>query len=487
MRRKYVRTLSVVLALLLTALVVAACGGQTAATPTEVPAAEEPAAEEPAEEEPAAEEPAEEEPAAEEPAGAGEAITLNFFTLDDPDQLLAIDEMVAAWKASDPQWSNVTVEIRSVPFSQLFPAIEASVAGGADFDAFLADGPDIKHYAYNNVIIPLQEHYTQEELEAFAPQSIEEGSYNGTFYSPAIMQSCSMMFYNSDMTDAAGLQPPQEVQGWTMDEAWEAWENTTTDSTGDGTPDVWGMRWGQGTWWGDYEQGIPRRSAGERGSPTFEGVGPDGITFQGYLDTPEAIMAYQTYRDWHIGDRAVSPAEPIPDIFFGEQAAFYVSPDNAIGTIQRIHPDGDFNYGVTGIPYFEEGSQLCHTGSWHFGVSPNSQNQEAAIAMVKFFAGPEGARIWYSHVNQLPARLDMLNELPEYQEYPQALFAQGLQEIGVPRIGTPCYTEYQQIHAELLQSISQGQDVNVEQLVQQAAQNMQSACARYEGWQEQGQ
>ncbi len=111
---------------------------------------------------------------------------------------------------------------------------------------FLADGPDIKHYAYNEAIIPLAEYYTEEELAEWVPQSVEEGSFNGTFYAPAIMQSCSLMFYNKDMTDAAGLEPPQEVQGWTMDEAWDAWQKTTVDDTGDGVPDSWGMRWGQG-------------------------------------------------------------------------------------------------------------------------------------------------------------------------------------------------------------------------------------------------
>ena len=82
-------------------------------------------------------------------------------------------------------------------------------------------------------------------------------------------------------------------------EAWDAWEKTQTDADGDGTPEVWGMRWGQGTWTGDYEQGIIRRSAGKRGSPTFQGMGPDAITFKGYLDTPEAIEGYQAYRDMH--------------------------------------------------------------------------------------------------------------------------------------------------------------------------------------------
>jgi ABC-type glycerol-3-phosphate transport system substrate-binding protein len=464
-------------ALLILAMVIVACGGGN----EEEPADETEPTEAPAEEEAA---PEEEEVAEEEAEVVGEAITLRFFTLDDPDQLLALADMVEAWKASDPMWANVEVVIDAVPFAQLVPAIETSVAAGADFDAFLADGPDIKHYAYNGAIIPLQEFYTDEEIAEFVPQSVEEGSYLGTFYSPAIMQSCSMMFYNSDMTAAAGLEPPEAVAGWNMDEAWDAWEKTTVDNTGDGTPDVWGLRWGQGTWWGDYEQGIPRRSAGARGTPTFEGMGADAITFVGYLDTPEAIAAYQDYRDWHIGDRAVSPVEPIPQPFVNNQHAFMISPDNRIGEIARLYPDGGFNYGVTGIPYYADGAQLCHTGSWHFGVSPNSEQQEAAVSMVKFFAGAEGSRIWYDYVRQLPARFDLLNSLPEYGEYPQQMFSAGLQEIGEPRIQTPCYTEYQQIHAELLQNLSQGRDVDVEQLVTTAAQNMDQACAKYAGWNE---
>jgi ABC-type glycerol-3-phosphate transport system substrate-binding protein len=108
--------------------------------------------------------------------GDGEGITLNFVTLDDPNQLTALAEMSEAFAASDPQWANVTVNFDSVPFEQLFPKIEASVAAGADFDAFLADGPDIKHYAFNEALIPLQEFYTAEELEEWVPASVEEGS-----------------------------------------------------------------------------------------------------------------------------------------------------------------------------------------------------------------------------------------------------------------------------------------------------------------------
>jgi ABC-type glycerol-3-phosphate transport system substrate-binding protein len=418
------------------------------------------------------------------PVLAQDAVTIQFLGIDDEDHLIAIEKMIEAFKASDPQYANVTVEVQAVPFEQLFPTIETAVAAGAELDVFLADGPDIKHYAYNEAIIPLADYYTEEELAEWVPQSVEEGSFNGTFYAPAIMQSCSLMFYNKDMTDAAGLEPPQEVQGWTMDEAWDAWQKTTVDNTGDGVPDTWGVRWGQGTYQGDYEHGILRRSAGEKGSPSYQGIGPDGITFQGYLDTPEAIASFEDYRDWHQGERAVTPQEPIDNIWFSKGAAFYVSPDNAVGTIDRLYPDGDFNYGVTGIPYYADGAQLCHTGSWHFGVSPQTRNVDVSVALAKFFAGPEGSKIWYDTVRQLPARVELLNTLPEYNEYPQQLFNEGLQTIGVPRIQTPGYTEYQQYFGEMAQDIAQAENVDVAALVHETAVQMEQALAKYEGWQE---
>src|SRR5687767_14195634 len=104
-----------------------------------------------------------EEPAAA-PVLAQDAVTIQFLTIDDEDMLIATEQMIEAFKASDPQYANVTVEVQSVPFEQLFPTIETAVAASAELDVFLADGPDIKHYAYNEAIIPLAEYYTEEEL-----------------------------------------------------------------------------------------------------------------------------------------------------------------------------------------------------------------------------------------------------------------------------------------------------------------------------------
>ncbi|MBV7327198.1 sugar ABC transporter substrate-binding protein [Chloroflexi bacterium TSY] len=413
---------------------------------------------------------------------SGDQVVLTFLAITDDAQLNAWKEILTEFqKIEDGKWSYVEIEFETVPFAELFPKIESSVAAGLPWDLFQADGPDMKHYGFNEVIIPLGEYFSEDEMKQWFPQSIEEGSYKGELLGPPIMQSCSLMMYNKDMTDAAGISPPDVLdEAWTMDEALEAWKATTIDPDGDGIADQWGVRWGQGTWTGDYEHGIFRRSNGELGTPTYQGMGEDGMTFVGYLDTEEAIEAMQFYQDMHQTHK-VSPVEAIPEIFESGKSAFMITPDNRIGALNNIHGEGNFNWGVTGIPYFK--TPVCHTGSWHYGISPNTTHFDEALAFVKFASSDEGARIWYKHVRQLPANVGLFNELPEYaDDGNQRMWLDAMNSFGIPRIQTPGYTEYQQIFAESAINILQGADPT--QQLQGAAKRIEGLVAKYSGWNE---
>jgi ABC-type glycerol-3-phosphate transport system substrate-binding protein len=114
------------------------------------------------------------------PVLAQDAVTIKFLTWNDEDSLIALEKMAEAFTQSDPQYANVNIEFNAVPFEQLFPSIETAVATGAEMDMFAADGPDMKHYAYNEAIVSLADYYTEEELAEWVPQSVEEGSFNGT-------------------------------------------------------------------------------------------------------------------------------------------------------------------------------------------------------------------------------------------------------------------------------------------------------------------
>lgn len=413
-------------------------------------------------------------------AQARPKVILKFLTITDDAQINAWKEILAEFQKIDGgKWSYVDIAFESVPFQDLFPKIESAVAAGAEMDLVQSDGPDMKHYAFYRSLLPLGKYFTEQEKKQWLPQSVEEGSYRGELYGPPMMQSCSLMMYNREMTDAAGIKPPDTLgKSWTMAEALKAWQKTTIRPSGSSVPTVWGLRWGQGTWVGDYEHGLFRRSNGRKGSPTYEGVGPDGITFVGYLDTPEAIQAMQFYQDLHRRYR-VTPIEPIPQIFETKKAAFMVTPDNRIGELNRLYGEGKFPWGVTGIPYFK--TQICHTGSWHYGISPNTKHFDEALAFVKFASSDAGARIWYKHVRQLPANISLLNTLPEYRPGgKQYMWVEAMNKIGVPRIQTPAYTEYQQVFAEMTLNIIAG--ANVAEQMKAAARRAQQLAAKYKGW-----
>src|SRR2546425_11398585 len=140
--------------------------------------------------------------------------------------------------------------------------------------------------------------------------------------------------------------------------------------------------------------------------------------------------------------------EPIPQIFETKKSAFMATPNTRTGKLNRLYGEGKFPWGVTGIPYFK--TQLCHTGSWHYGISPNTKHFDEAMAYVKFASSDAGARIWNKHVPQLPANAALLNTLPEHRpEASQAICVEAMTKVGVPRIQTPGYTEYQQGFAEV--------------------------------------
>ena len=66
------------------------------------------------------------------------------------------------------------------------------------------------------------------------------------------------------------------------------------------------------------------------------------------------------------------------------------APDNAIGTINRLYPDGDFNYGVTGIPTTPTARSSATPAPGTSASRRRPRTPELSVAIAKFFAGPEG-------------------------------------------------------------------------------------------------
>jgi ABC-type glycerol-3-phosphate transport system substrate-binding protein len=330
------------------------------------------------------------------------------------------------------------------------------------------------------VLYDLTDHFTEAEMQQWAPQSIVEGSMNGKFYGPPEVQSCQLMWFNKDMFDAAGIDY-SDTAGWTYGDNGTGlpnWQKLTVDEDGDGTPEVFGLET-SGPW--DYYYHIPSRSNGAPGSPTYEGIGEDGISFVGYFDTPEAVEAYQFYQDL-VYEYKVMSAERVTNMMLSGLAATSVSQDMTIGTQRSQFPD--FNLGGIEPPYFQ--TPLCQTGSWHYGIAANTAHFEEALAFVKFAASDEGAQFIWKYKNQLPANINLYNSIDEFSdpENPRSLMADFFLEYGVPRIETPAYTEYNALFTEFWTSLMAGEE-DVQGLATEYAELMEEAAAKYDGWQDQ--
>jgi fructooligosaccharide transport system substrate-binding protein len=451
----------VIALLVMGSLVLAAC--QSAA-----PAAE-PAA-------PAPEQPAAAEPAAEttDPGTADRApVTLTFIKIADELEAQAHEEILAQFhQIEDGRWSHVTIQFDAKPFAELFRAIETAVATGAGVDLIQADGPDVKHFAHNGVLMPLTEYFSDEEMANYSPQSIEEGTWNGDFFGPPQNQSCQLMWYNQDMLDAAGITLGEEGLTYGPEgTALPVWQRLTRDEDGDGTPEVYGMQVAGPAWY-DYLNRIAARTNGVPGDPTYEGVSEDGLGFVGYFDTPEAIEAYQFDQDL-IHTYRVRSQEPPANAMLAGFSASSVQQDMVLGTLQDQFPD--FNIAATAPPYWQ--TPMCHTGSWHYSIASNTDNFEEALAYIKFAASLEGQQIMYRYKGQMPGHLGLLNTLPEYNDGPRRLVREFFLEYGEPRITSPAYTEYNALFTEFYQALVAGGDV--EELTREYAEFMEQAAARY--------
>jgi ABC-type glycerol-3-phosphate transport system substrate-binding protein len=412
---------------------------------------------------------------------AMEPVVLRFLKIADQLEAQAFAEMVEAFQQSEGgKWSYVSVEYDAKPFAELFPAIEKAVATDSDIDLIQADGPDVKHFAYNGVLYDLTDYFTEEEMKQWAPQSIEEGSMNGRFYGPPEVQSCQLMWFNEDMLDAAGIDY-SDTSGWTYGETGTAlpnWQKLTVDEDGDGTPEVFGLQT-NGPW--DYFQRIAPRSNGAPGSPTYEGIGDDGITFVGYFDSPEAVEAYEFIQDL-VYEYQVMSAEQVTNQMLSGLAATAYYQDMIIGTQADQFPD--FNMGGIEPPYFK--TPICQTGSWHYGIAANTDHFEEALAFVKFAASDEGAAFIWKYKNQLPANINLYNSIDEFTDpdNPRSLMAEFFLQYGAPRIITPAYTEYNALFTEFWTSLMAGEE-DVADLANEYATLMEEAAQKYEGWQDQ--
>jgi len=421
---------------------------------------------------------------------AQEPVTIKFITQADV-WATNLQKVVDAFQAATP---GIRVELETYPFRQLFEVIEIRMSGQSqDVDLISVDVPLVASYSVRGFLHPLDEYFTPEEIaDTWIPASRDAGTYRDQFMAAPQNNSTQFFYVNRGLFQQAGVQMPptltadtgatpeqieEIVNGrWTWEQVVEAGQQLTQDTNGDGVPDTWGFQFDQVS--------RPYQILALPESLNQPSLAPDGLSTEGFLNSPQWIKAAQFYSDlfneWGVSPKGVSPDQST-ELFATGKAAMFVGGEWNVPVFAEAQ---GLDFGIAAHPYFAEGRVATPTGSWHVGISAFSQHKAEAAQFLKYLtASPEGSRLWFEAHGQFPATTDLLNLIDtseEFAAFPRAAYRLGAQEArttAVPRPQTPGYLEFEDILNNTLEDIRNGRAP--EEALNEAVQRIDRAMAKY--------
>ena len=327
-------------------------------------------------------------------------------------------------------------------------------AGDGTPDVYIVDGPNTASYAARGYLLALDDYFTDEEMDDWFSASIEEGSYDGKFYSVPYGTSSAGIFYNKAIFEEYGIPfPPEGIdERLTWDEVVEIARALTKDTNNDGITDIWGLV---------IEQ-IDRpylifpivQSLGARA------LSSDGFVSQGYINSKEFIEGttfyWKLFNEWKISPQGVPDSAIARENFGTGKAAMMLGNE---WNIRRMSQYPSVEFGLTPFPYFEGGAIVTPTGSWHVGINSKTRKLDEALKFTKFITGKEAVITWHMLNGIAPARYDVYEALPEVFGNPMwQTFLYEMEHTAVARPVTPGYSQYELMLREAFNSIHYGAD-----------------------------
>ena len=398
------------------------------------------------------------------------ATVVHWLTLSDGAWPASVKKVIAAFEAENP---DIKIQLDTYPFRQLFETIEVRMKSqDKDVDLMSVDVPLVASYSVRGFLAPLDEYFPQSEIEkTWVQASWRAGSHSDHFMAAPQNSSTQFMFINRKLFQQAGIEPPKALNPaenlsydqvsqiaqndrWTWEQVVDAAKKLTKAQNG--KTEIWGFEFDQ------VGRLYQLQCLGDSLGASL--VGPDGLTAQGYFNSPASLKAAQWYGDlfntWKVSPKNVAPDES-PNLFASGKVAIFVGGE---WNVPRFKEAG-LDFAIAPFPYFKEGKVATGTGSWHLGITKQSQHKAEAAKFIRFICGNiQGASIWFDSQGQLPALLALLDQIskdPKYNAFPANAYLLGVyeaQHTAVPRPLTPGYLQLEDIFASTYEDIRNGVD-----------------------------
>lgn len=361
-----------------------------------------------------------------------------------------VQKVIDAFQNDHP---TISVEWETIPFADLNSVIDARVGQKNGLvDVYWADQPRIASLAARGYLEDLTAQFEASSAGWDLP-SKEASSYDGKLWAAPIATSSQLLFYNKDLLDRAGVVPPSADPAQRI-----TWEQLARDAAEvQARSDAkWGFMFGQ---FDRYYQLQPLLM--EMGGGT--GVsGNDGLTPE--LTDEAWVKALEWYGGIFADGIAPRGEEELQDEFIAGNVAYIEQGTWLID--QLVNGEVSFNWGVAANPTFEGKEAVTPTGSWSLGMSPFSDQKEAAAVFMDWMASYQGGQysVWLN-APEVPATAEAREKYFGREIFDSEVGVQAreiidyeLANTAVARPSTIGYVEFEEIVNRAFADVRNGSD-----------------------------
>jgi multiple sugar transport system substrate-binding protein len=310
--------------------------------------------------------------------GFAQKSTVVWSFWGDPGELPPNDQVIEAFEAEHP---DIEIEKQHAPWSSYFDRIQTQMAGGTAPDVMFLN--QIPSYASRGVLEPIDDEIESSgfDLSGYHPELLRIFSYEGELYGFPRDNDTTVLYYNEDLFDEAGVDHP--TADWRWEDLREAAKALTRKDARGRT-----VQFGLALEKNKYPMWVYQND----GEVFDDAIDPTAFL----MDEPEAIEAIQFVADMILEDGSVPSFDAMAqlgsttELFSTGRVAMVMTNAARIPTFEQA----DFEWDVAPLPAGPSGTRANTLGGAGYVMSVDSEDKEAAWEFLSFLGSAEGQAIF---------------------------------------------------------------------------------------------
>lgn len=359
--------------------------------------------------------------------------TIDIWAMGNEGEVLG--ELATAFEEANP---DVTVNVTAVPWDGAHDRIATAIAGGQTPDVSMLGTTWVGEFAATGALEPTPDGVA--DAGSFFAGSYGTTEVAGANYGVPWYVDTRVLYYRTDLAEAAGLEPPQTWDELTtFAAAMKAQGATSGVSIPPGGFDSW-----------QYVLPFVWQAGGDV-------LAEDGGSFA--FDTDAWKQAFEYYNSFFADGltegRRLETGEIEQEFIAGTVGAFFSGPFHVSLLQEQGGPDFADKFAVAVVPG-EGDARTSFTGGGNLAVFQDSDNRDAAWKFVRWLSEPETQIDWYDISTDLPS-VQSAFEDPVFADDPYlSVFAEQLDDAKAPP-AIPTWAQVSAVIDQELEKVTRGE------------------------------